>query len=120
MFLRADLSLTLLVLLLQAGLEAAPVEESGPGALRIFAVGLLIVAPIYLFLAFFVRIVREAYGFVEIPEDTGPPLRVCYQCDNTILDPAYVHCPYCGNDLPPVESVVEAKENGAEEPGEAT
>jgi hypothetical protein len=120
MFLRADLSLTLLALLLQAGLEAVPVEESGPGTLRIFLVGLLIVAPIYLFLAFFVRIVREAYGFIEIPKDSGPPLRVCYQCDNTVLEPAYVHCPYCGNDLPPVESMVELEEDRVEESGEAT
>ena len=94
--------------------QTAESGVEGSGSWRIFLVGLLIVAPLYLFLTFFVRIVREAYGFVEPPPDAGPPIRVCFGCDNSILDPSYVHCPYCGSDLPPVPEVADGERPGAD------
>ncbi len=85
--------------LLQAGIEAGA-DSGGPGGWRILLTFFLIVTPIYLFMLFFVRIVRESYGFVGVRDDDGPPIRVCYQCNNTVLEPGYVHCPYCGEPLP--------------------
>ncbi len=72
-----------------------------PGvAVRTCMTFLLIVAPLYLLLRYFVKVVRQSYGFEPVPEDEGPPLRVCSACHNTVLEPDFPHCPYCGATLP--------------------
>ncbi len=80
--------------------------ESAPstyGCLSTIAIAGLIVAPIYLLLRYFVKLIRYRYGFAELPEDTGPPLRICEGCHNTVLEVDFQHCPYCGRPLPPLE-----------------
>ena len=64
---------------------------------------LVIVAPMYLLFRYFVKVVREAYGFAELPPDEGPPLRICPACHNTVLEQDFSHCPYCGAALPAVD-----------------
>jgi hypothetical protein len=71
-----------------------------PGCLTIVAVFLAIMAPLYLLFRFFVRLVRQAYGFDSPGADEGPPLRVCFGCNNTVLEADFAHCPYCGAELP--------------------
>ncbi len=80
-----------------------PTLESPSGAaacLYTVAVFLVIVAPLYLMLRFFVRLIRAYYGFDPVPDDPGPPLRVCAGCHNTVLEKDFTHCPYCGQTLP--------------------
>ena len=67
---------------------------------RTFAVFLVIVAPLYLLLRVFVKVVRQMYGF-EAAADEGPPLRICAACHNTVLEADFQHCPYCGARLDP-------------------
>jgi len=57
---------------------------------------LLIATPLYLMLRYFVRLIRWRYGFDTDGEDDGPPLRICGGCHNTVLEPDFQHCPYCG------------------------
>ena len=75
-----------------------PETSNGTGCLPVIAVFLLIVTPLYLVMRFFVSLVRQAYGF-DTPDDDGPPLRICGRCHNTVLEPDFQHCPYCGNAL---------------------
>lgn len=82
---------------------------SNPGlALRTSLTCLLIVLPLYLLLRYFVKLVRQAYGFEPQPEEDGPPLRVCGACHNTVLEADFVHCPYCGGPLPAAEGATPA------------
>jgi uncharacterized paraquat-inducible protein A len=69
-----------------------------PGCLVTALVFLLIVAPLYLLLRFFVKVIRAAYGFDQAADDE-PPLRICAACHNSILEEDYQHCPYCGAPL---------------------
>lgn len=81
------------------------------------AVFLLIVTPIYLMLRYFVKLIRWSYGFDVPPEDPGPPLRICQGCHNTVLEPDFQHCPYCGLPLPAVaEEEPESEGNSEAEP----
>jgi hypothetical protein len=73
------------------------------GCLKTAAVFLLLMAPVYYLLRLFVKLVRYAYGFDDLPGDEGPPLRVCGSCHNTVLEPEFEHCPYCGAQLPAAE-----------------
>jgi hypothetical protein len=68
------------------------------GCIRVIAVFLLLMTPVYLLLRLFVKLIRQAYGFDD--EEQGPPLRVCSSCNNTVLEPDFEHCPYCGEELP--------------------
>lgn len=70
---------------------------------------LVIVAPLYLVFRWFVKLVRQAYGFAEEPVDEGPPLRICGSCHNTVLELDFVHCPYCGAAL---SALTESKPDG--------
>ena len=76
---------------------------SGPGGpggcLATGAIFLLMAAPVYLVLAAITRMARAYYGFGADAVDDGPPLRICAACHNTVLEPDYVHCPYCGAEL---------------------
>jgi uncharacterized paraquat-inducible protein A len=72
-------------------------------ALRTCLTFLVVVAPIYLVFRYFVKLVRQAYGFEAPPQDDGPPLRVCGSCHNTVLEADFSHCPYCGAPLPPAQ-----------------
>ena len=75
-----------------------------PGlALRTCLTFLVLVAPVYLVFRYFIKVVRQAYGFEPVPPDEGPPLRVCGQCHNTVLEADFSHCPYCGAPLTPVD-----------------
>lgn len=74
--------------------------SSAVACLSTVAVFLVIVAPLYLMLRFFVRLIRAYYGFDAVPDDAGPPLRVCAGCHNTVLEADFMHCPYCGRPLP--------------------
>ena len=75
-----------------------------PGCLSVGAMFLVLAAPVYLLLRYFVRLVRSAYGFDEPVEDDDMRLRVCASCHNTVLEADYQHCPYCGAELPPLPS----------------
>jgi hypothetical protein len=83
----------------------APVAQvtwsGGFDCLKGILVFLLFVAPIYLTLRFLVKMARIYYGFDPLVPDDGPPIRVCDRCNNTVLEPEYAHCPYCGELLPP-------------------
>jgi hypothetical protein len=59
----------------------------------------IIVLPVYLVMRYFVKLIRLAYGFDGAEADDGPPLRICSQCHNTVLEDDFTHCPYCGNSL---------------------
>jgi hypothetical protein len=75
--------------------------EAGPGAcLSTVAVFLLLVAPLVLLFRAIVRLARQAYGFDPQLPDDGPALRVCARCHNSVLEPDFDHCPYCGAALP--------------------
>jgi hypothetical protein len=73
-----------------------PIPEE-PSALWTLLVFVLLVAPVYLTLRFLVGLVRHAYGFDG--GDEGDPLRICARCHNTVLEPDFQHCPYCGAEL---------------------
>jgi hypothetical protein len=60
---------------------------------------LALVAPVYLTMRFLVRLARIRYGFETGEPDLGPPLRICDPCGNTVLEPDFQHCPYCGEPL---------------------
>ncbi len=62
------------------------------------------VTPLYLTMRSLVRLTRIRYGFVEPESDDGPPLRVCDACANSVLEPDFQHCPYCGAPLPPADA----------------
>jgi hypothetical protein len=73
-----------------------------PGvAIRTCLTFMLVVAPVYLVFRFFVKLVRQAYGFDPPPPEDGPPLRICAGCHNTVLEADFTHCPYCGAVLAP-------------------
>jgi hypothetical protein len=79
-----------------------------PGvALRTCATFLLIAAPCYLVFRWLVKLARQAYGFDVPAEDEGPPLRICARCHNTVLEPEFSHCPYCGAPLPAADGAAE-------------
>lgn len=80
--------------------------DGGAGCLRTVAVFALIVAPLYLLLRFFVKVVRQAYGFDAEPPDDEPPLRICRACHNTVMERDFDHCPYCGSRMPDRPSTV--------------
>lgn len=61
-----------------------------------FAIFVLMALPVYLVLAAISRMARAYYGFGVTDVDDGPPLRICGQCHNTVLEPEFAHCPYCG------------------------
>lgn len=61
---------------------------------------LVIVAPAWLLMRSLVKLARLRYGFIPDPPDDGPPLRVCFGCNNSVLEPGFSHCPYCGKVLP--------------------
>ncbi len=86
-------------------------------ALRTCLAFLVVVAPLYLVFRYFVKVVRQAYGFEPVPPDDGPPLRVCGACHNTVLEADFSHCPYCGVELP--RAPVGAAAVGELAPGEA-
>jgi hypothetical protein len=77
-------------------------NEDSVGCLRTVAIFLVLMAPVYYLLRFFVKLIRYRYGF-GVHEDEGPPLRVCSACHNTVLETDFLHCPYCGASLPAVE-----------------
>lgn len=79
------------------------------GCLRTLAAFFIIVSPLYLLMRFFVRMIRVYYGFDTGDPDAGPPLRVCDGCHNTVLEPDYQHCPYCGRALPLIDDVAEGR-----------
>lgn len=85
-------------------LTAAPVATlatpSPSGPWGIFLAGSLLIAPIYLLMRVFVKLVRQTYGFEPVKTPPGPPLRICQKCHNTVLETEYSHCPYCGAPLP--------------------
>lgn len=75
---------------------------------------LLFMAPIYLTMRFLVKLARIYYGFDPLDPDDGPPIRVCDRCSNTVLEPDFAHCPYCGELLPPpIPSGAEAPDDEA-------
>lgn len=81
----------------------------------------IVVAPIYLFLRYFVSLVRQAYGFAEDTEDTGPEIRVCPGCDTSVLETDLDRCLACGTALPPIMAATQAPvKEGAPESGGAS
>lgn len=72
------------------------------GAVVMFAV---LMAPVYLMFRFLVKLVRAAYGFDVDEADYAPPLRICGNCNNTVLEDDFENCPYCGRPLPPPGAV---------------
>lgn len=77
-------------------LESAAGE--GAGCLRTLALFALVASPVYLLLRVVARTARQLYGFD--PEPDEPPLRICQNCHNTVLEGDWTHCPYCGQPLP--------------------
>jgi uncharacterized paraquat-inducible protein A len=77
-------------------------SESDGGApwWQVAAAFLLVSAPLYLLMRAIVKLVREAYGFSPAEPDEGPPLTICGACHNTVMEPDFSHCPYCGAKLP--------------------
>lgn len=80
-----------------------PAATDGAGCLRTVAIFALVASPVYLLLRVIARSARQMYGFDPPPDE--PPLVVCTQCHNTVLEAAWNHCPYCGAVLPPQASV---------------
>jgi len=71
------------------------------GCLPTALVFALMALPVYLVLAAISRMARAYYGFDPAGHgDDGPALRICGQCHNTVLEPDFAHCPYCGAALP--------------------
>lgn len=68
-----------------------------PGCLRTLAIFALVASPVYLLLRVVARTARQLYGFDAPPDE--PPLVICQQCHNTILEEGWRHCPYCGAPL---------------------
>lgn len=100
-----------------------PLSPAGdtPGCLSIAGVFALLMVPLYLLFRLFVKLVRQAYGF-DRPDDADlPPLRVCFACNNTVLEDDFAHCPYCGAALPRTEDEAEdeAVEAATDEAGDA-
>lgn len=79
--------------------DVTPPAE-GSACLQTLAIFAIVVAPLYLLLRYFVKIIRQAYGFEAQPPDTEPPLRICGSCHNTVMEREFVHCPYCGATMP--------------------
>ena len=79
----------------------ASIPSASPaGPWGICLAGGLLIAPIYLLMRVFVKLVRQTYGFEPADPPKGPPLRICDECHNTVLEPDFTHCPYCGAPLP--------------------
>ena len=72
------------------------------GLSKLLAMFLVVVAPVYLMMRVLVKLARLRYGFLPEPPDDGRPLRVCFSCNNSILEGGFSHCPYCGEVLPPL------------------
>ena len=77
------------------------------GLSKLLAMFLVVVAPVYLMMRALVKLARLRYGFLPEPPDDGRPLRVCYGCNNSILETGFSHCPYCGQVLPPLSAPAE-------------
>jgi len=94
------------------------VADSHQGTAAICGAFALVVAPIYLFLRYFVSLVRHAYGFAEDTDDTGPEIRVCPGCDTSVLETDLDRCLACGTAWPPLMVTPQApNEEGAPEAG---
>lgn len=83
-------------------------------ALVVLAIFLL---PFYLLMRSLAKLTRIRYGFEPEPEDDGPPIRVCFECNNTVLEQDFSHCPYCGAALEAIDSEVSDE---TESDGDAT
>lgn len=68
-----------------------------PGCLRTLAIFALVASPVYLLLRVVAKTARQLYGFDRPPDE--PPLVICQQCHNTVLETGWLHCPYCGAPL---------------------
>ena len=75
--------------------DAAPSLD----CLKALVVLFIFLVPFYLMMRMLAKFTRIRYGFDTEPEDDFPPLRVCFQCNNSVLEPEYAHCPYCGSEL---------------------
>ncbi|MFN2252269.1 MAG: hypothetical protein ACK2UL_10165 [Anaerolineae bacterium] len=79
--------------------QPAPAADT-PGCWAIGGVFGLLMLPLYLLFRYAVKLVRQAYGFDQPSEEEARPLRVCYSCNNTVMEDDFTHCPYCGTALP--------------------
>lgn len=82
--------------------------EDGAGGLATWVLFLLLAAPSIMLLRMLGRLARVRYGFGDPPVDDGPPIRVCGECHNTVLETDYTHCPYCGSQLTESSAGVDA------------
>lgn len=75
------------------------------GLAKLILMFAIVVTPVYLVMRALVKLARLRYGFLPEPPDDGPPLRVCYNCNSSVLEQGFSHCPYCGEVLPPMPVV---------------
>ncbi len=85
----------------------------GGGCVRTAAIFVLVASPVYLLLRVVARTARQLYGFDAAPAE--PPLVICQRCHNSVLEPGWSHCPYCGAPLSsPDEAAADVAGDGAD------
>jgi len=86
----------------------------GTRCLATIAIFAVLVAPLYLVFRLLVGLVRDAYGFSSGDSERMELCRVCGGCHNTVMEPDFEACPYCGRPLPPVAAPADSVATGRE------